>query len=144
MERNTHSNPGCYHSMINYLSELSGISTHKEIRIDDPQKLRSKPKVGYSGKKKSGRLLYSSYNIKVVDKDGNVHPYHNQEKSQRYDQAGIIADHFLVTVRRNIEEFGIKVNPAGKYKDSLGGGWYQMVTMWQVNDQFFADMDCSC
>lgn len=133
MEENTYHNPGCYHSMISYLSEISGISAKKDIEVNSVWNTMK------SGKKK---LKFKSWNITVVDKDGNKYAY-MQAGNKRFDQCGIIADKFIVSVTRNMNEFGIEVKSAGSYKDSLGGGWHQMVQRYQINDKYFAMMDCA-
>lgn len=129
----TQSNPGCYHSMLAYLSELSGISARKEIK---------KNKVIYSLGSGKPKLQFKSWDIIVVDREGNKHSY--MENCKRYDERGIVVDHFLVMVNRSLDEFGIEIEDAGSYKDCLGGGWHQMVQLFKVNDQYFATMDCSC
>jgi hypothetical protein len=30
------------------------------------------------------------------------------------------------------------------YNDSLGGGWYSKAHLYEVNDKYFANMDCTC
>lgn len=132
MDDYTKENPGCYHSMIDYLSEITGISKRKDIRLDNVWMFKS-------GKK---RLRFKSHNITVVDKDGQKHSYIDSQ-NKRFDQRGIVADYFIANITRPIEEFGIEIKSIGTYKDSLGGGWYQNVSMLQINDKFFAMMDCA-
>jgi hypothetical protein len=128
----TYDSPGCYHDALNALARISGISKTKEIRIND-----------LSGLRRGKRLAYRSYDIQVIGKDGKSYAY-MQEGGKRFDQAGIEADHFLVTVNRKMEEFGVKIEPAGQYNDSLGGGWYCKVPRYLIDGQYFADMECTC
>lgn len=133
MEENTKHNPGCYHSALEYLSKLTGTPQTKEIIVKDMSGLRNK-----SGRK----LEYPSRNITVIDREGNRHPYMTTN-SERFDVKGIIADHFIVTVNKRLEEFGVEIKREGTYNDSLGGGWSQNVPMYSINGKYFADMDCA-
>lgn len=130
----TRSNPGCYHSMLRYLSEKTGISLFKEI---EKQQVWATSR--HTGKKK---LLYNSCNIIVVDKGGNRHSYMKNQK--RYDVRGIESSHFLVSVMRDTVEFGLKINDAGNYRDSLGGGWYSNCNLYEVDGKYFATSECAC
>ncbi len=126
--------PGCYHSMLRYLSEKTGISLFKEI-IKQQVWVTSR----HTGKKK---LVYIASNITVVDKEGNRHAFMKDQK--RYDLRGIEANYFAVSVLRDSEEFGIKINDAGNYRDSLGGGWYSNCSLLEVDGKYFATMECAC
>lgn len=131
----TKTNPGCYHSALQYLSEVTGISRTKEIKVKT-----------INGLKQGKRLMYKSYDINVVDKDGNKFAYMQAGKGGplRFDQAGIVADHFIVTVNKSLSEFGVEIKGEGNYKDSLGGGWHQTVSLFSINGNYFANMDCAC
>ncbi len=130
----TKADPGCYHSALKYLSELTGIEIYKEIRKNKLSELRNK-----TGKK----LLYHADSIKVVDANGKKVMY-MQDHCKRFDQCGIIADHFIIEVLKDIKEFGIEIKPEGSYKDSLGDGWYDMVSLYSINGNYFANMECTC
>jgi hypothetical protein len=130
----TKNNPGCYHSMLRYLSEKTGIRMFKEIERQTVW-VTSR----HTGKKK---LMYCSGNIVVVDKDGNRHAYMKDQK--RYDLRGVEASYFLVSVMRTPEEFGVKINDAGNYRDSLGGGWYSNCNLYEVDGKYFATSECAC
>jgi len=128
------SDPGCYHKLIEYLSQKTGISQFKEVI--KKQVWKTSP---HTGKKK---LIYMAANIVVVDKKGNRHAFMKDQK--RYDLRGIEADHFAVSVMRDSDEFGVKVNHAGNYRDSLGGGWYSNCSLLEVDGKYFATMECAC
>jgi hypothetical protein len=128
------SNPGCYHRLIEYLSEKTGISVTKEIVCKTVWK-----KSPHTGKNK---LVYRAYDITVVDKDGQRHPFMENEK--RFDKRGIEADYFIVSITRPVDEFGVKINNAGNYRDSLGGGWHSNCNLYEVDGKYFAMMECSC
>lgn len=130
----TRDNPGCYHSLLRYLSEKTGICLNKEIEVKNVWKTSP-----HTGKKK---LVYRAVDITVVDKDGQRHPFMQDQK--RFDLRGIIADHFICNVPRIISEYGIEVRGAGNYRDSLGGGWYCNCAMFEIDGKFFASMECSC
>lgn len=133
MEENTKQSPGCYHSLLKYLSELTGISETKDIIIKDLKGLRNK-----SGK----RLAYRASHITVVDCSGDKHSYMIDNK--RFDERGITLDHFLVQIRRPIEEFNIELKFEGNYQDSLEGGWSCTISLFSINNQFFApSMECA-
>jgi hypothetical protein len=133
--------------MMKYVSEKTDISLKKQIKVQWVKK---------PGKK----LRFPAQNIIVVDKEGKQHPYMIDSRWEpwgesklyvhgtiRYDKAGIVADHFLVEVYRDVEEFNYPVVPAGKYKDSYtvsDGGGYCMVPKFRVDDKFFAMLDCKC
>lgn len=129
----TKDNPGCYHSLLNYLSGITSIERRKDIIIKNMNGLRQ-------GK----RLKYRSCDITVVATDGNKYSY-MQADSKRFDSVGIVAEYFIVSVNKSIEEFGIKLNNAGGYQDSLGGGWYSKCHLVQHNGNYFVpDMECAC
>lgn len=128
------SNPGCYHRLIEYLEKKTGISANKEIVAKSVWKTSP-----HTGKKK---LVYRAYDITVVDKEGNRYPFMEDEK--RFDKRGIEADYFAVMITRPLDEFGVKINNAGNYRDSLGGGWYSNCSLYEVDGKYFAYMECSC
>jgi hypothetical protein len=135
----TKNNPGCYHSALYYCSEQTGISRTKEVKVKNMAGLRNK-----SGK----QLAYKSDRIFVIDKEGNRFSYMQSGAylgcAKRFDQCGIIADHFMVAIDRPLSEFGLEIKDAGNYNDSLGGGWSQNVSMISINGNYFAYMDCAC
>jgi hypothetical protein len=128
------SNPGCYHRLIEYLAQKTGISANKEIVTKSVWKTSQ-----HTGKKK---LVYRACDITVVDKEGNRHLFMENEKP--FDKRGIEADYFIVSITRPVDEFGVKINNAGNYRDSLGGGWYSNCNMYEVDGKYFAYMECSC
>lgn len=128
------SNPGCYHRLIEYLAQKTGISANKEIVTKSVWKTSQ-----HTGKKK---LVYRACDITVVDKDGQRHPFMENEK--RFDKRGIEADYFAVMISRPLDEFGVKINNAGNYLDSLGGGWHSNCNLYEVDGKYFAMMECSC
>jgi len=42
-------------------------------------------------------------------------------------------------VRKDKKAFKSQPIYAGTYKDCQGGGWYCMVTLWKLNDKYFAN-----
>lgn len=127
-------NPGCYHSLLKYLSEKTGISLKKEVIVKNVWKTSP-----HTGKKK---LEYRAMDITVVDKDGQKHPF--MDNQIRFDKRGIVADHFICNVPRLISEYGVDVRNAGNYRDSLGGGWYSNCALFEIDGMYFASMECSC
>ncbi len=135
----TRKTPGCYHSALNYLSQLTGIEVEKEIEVDSFDKLYQQ--AHKNAMKKKRRLKYKSYNIYPVDANGQRYAF--IEGKKRFDERGIVAVKFMVKVNRTLEEFGIPIKSEGKFNDSLGNGWSQNVPMYSINGNFFADMDCA-
>lgn len=147
MRNYTITNPGCYHSLLSYLSQLSGLSTTEVVKLDYNQVFRTN--------KRGNRIgLFSSYNIDFVIngrsvgylhkqiRKGNVPVLTNGKEDFPYD---VDIDHFLITRNRGIYSFGIDIIDHGKsYNDSIGNGWYSKCRLYQVNDQYFAMMDCTC
>lgn len=145
---NSRHNPGCYHGAIKYLSELSGIPVKKELVFNSVADLCTKDKKGKTVLKYRRRDVW-------VEKDGKRYwmPNKKQFKGGTYQieildgtlfPDGTKWDKVGVEINRQQNEFGIEIKPAGKYQDSLGGGWSQQVKMYEINGKYFADMDCSC
>ncbi len=141
MNKHTRENPGCYHSMLKYLAEIDNLSQHVIDRFDKIEQLYSIPK---NSKTKKTHLKYKSYNIHVIDKQDKEHQFMGLH-GQRFDKTEQIeVSHFNCFRLRQLSEFTTKPTVIGKYKDSLGGGWYSMCTLYQINNQFFVDMECTC
>lgn len=143
----TKENPGCYHQMLKYLSELSGIPITEAVQL---------PYNEVFGVSKKGNKIvkYPSYNINFVIngrlvgyltkvmRKGNIPVLTNGKEDFPYD---VNIDHFIVIRNRDIHSFGVSIIDHNKsYNDSLGGGWYQKVQLYEVNNKYFAMMDCSC
>lgn len=119
--------------MVRYLSEKTGIAQKKDIEFKYIDQLRM-------GKKK--KLRYPSYDVVVVSADGTRYPY-MVDGNKRFDQCGIVADKFVVSVYRKAEEFGIPLQSAGKYKDWEGDGYFS-IPLYKIDDCYFAPgMDCA-
>jgi len=137
MEEYSKDNPACLQAAKRYFSELSGITLTKEIELP-LEKLRTTRHKNAVKTKFKSRLLYSSSDIQVVDKEGNRHAY-MQADNKRYDQCGIEAVSTIVTVPRSINEFDISYESAGQYKDCETGGWYSMIPLFKFNNFYFAN-----
>lgn len=131
----TKQNPGCYHDSLRFLSKLTGIAIRKEIEIDSFDNL-------YEQRGSKRKLKYKSYDIVCVSESGEKFPFF--EKTVRFDQRGLKAVKFIITLNRSHIEFGIPIKNEGTYSDSLGGGWSQNVALYSINGNYFADMDCAC
>lgn len=152
----TKSSPGCYHSALKYLSELTGISKRKELILKDLSETRK-----IHNNKGKSKLIYPARDIfveykgerlwmpKMIDLKGGKRIYifikspsdYSTEielpKDTKFDKVGVV-------INRQLEEFKQEIKNEGMYKDSLGGGWYQDVCLFSVNGNYFAYMDCSC
>ncbi len=142
----TKDNPGCIHQMYAYLRELSGIHSVVTKKMTYKEVFRANAKGNrvcrYPTKDIS--FVIKGENVGYLHKawrKGNVPVLTDGKRDFPYD---VEIDHFLVNVPLKLEEFGIPFQKVGKYKDSLGGGWYSKVDLYQVNDKFFANMDCTC
>jgi len=98
-----------------------------------------------------------SYNVFVQDGD-NIHSYIRRE----YAKGGISVirafeyrqkvaewpldfkfDRIFAKKERTLSEVS-DIQPSGKYKDSLGGGWSSEVDMYVYKGEEYADMECTC
>lgn len=136
---NTYDNPGCYHALLNRLSTTTGITRTKELGLN---KIDSIYRTTKMGKKK---LQYAAAKIKVVVRGaGTVEYYDNGKRwDEKIDKSEFVG--YLVEINRPINEFGIEVLPAGKYKDDCGGGAYYAIQRVLVDGEYFApNMECRC
>jgi hypothetical protein len=140
MEQFTKESPGCYHSMIRYLATKEQTEVYKLLRFNTKQELYASTK----SKKKPFRLKYRSYDIRVIDGNGDSHQFILGQLRYDHPTRNITLDHFIVKVMKGMSDFTTVVKSAGSYTDSLGGGWTQKVSMYKVDDNYFADMDCAC
>lgn len=125
----TLSQPCTWEGARHHLSELSGKSKTKVIRIDTLEELRVK-------KGKKSVLKYPARNITVVDHTGCEHEYHTQKG--RFDQRGIEAIHFFVDIPRKLEEFGFEIEAVdNNYKIDEGGGWHSIGILYHCNGIYF-------
>lgn len=139
MNRNTITNPGCYHSMIHYLSSISNISPYKEMNYYTIE--RAKPLTHNVHFILNGEDLGQ---LRIRYRKGGIQVLTNASNSIDYD-INTKFDRIYKTILRDKDEFGIQITKLStKYKDSLGNGWYSYVDLYQVNDQYFAMMDCTC
>lgn len=132
----TKESPGCYHSLINFLATIESTEQYKVLTFYGMDELYkwNKPKT-------KRKLQYKSYDIQVIS-GTEKHAFIKDNK--RFDVLGITPDKFEVTVLKNVSDFKTQVNHAGSYKDSLGGGWHQTVSLYECNGSYFATMDCAC
>lgn len=141
-------NPGCYHQLLNYLAILEDTPitiTDVYINLND---LYARP----TKRSKHKGLKYKSYNIIVEYDDGTTSPFIlTHHGGQRFDKVinkgrvkHKVAVKFHCTRNKRLTEFKTKPNLVGNYKDSLGGGWYSNCQLYEINGQYFADMECTC
>lgn len=139
MREYTKSNPGCYHSMLNYLSQITGISRTKEVEIPN---IAAVKKFNYS----THFILNGSElgSLQPITKKGGVKVLTTKPMSTLELPIDQVFDRIYIIEDRKPPEFGITPNKAGNYKDSLGGGWYSTVSLLEINGHYFAMMECSC
>jgi hypothetical protein len=140
MAEHTKESPGCYHSMIKYLADKENTDQYKILRINTHQELYTKT----ASRKRPMKLICRSYDLKVIDKEGISHPFIIDQLRYDHVKRAIIPDHFLIKLMKDTTDFTTPVKAAGGYTDCLGGGWTQRVSMYKVDDHYFADMDCAC
>lgn len=132
----TKSSPSCYHGALEYASQITGISARKELSFFKHEYIRTKP-----NSKGKTKLKYYSHDIRVETVCGKIVSYFPSPNT-RFD-ALYEAKRFIVTVNRPLDEFGLEWRNAGQYKDSLGGGWHSMVSLYNHHDFYYADMECA-
>ncbi len=129
----------CYHRMLDYLLELTGISKYKQIDYTSPNNITG----GWNHRlhfildgKDLGQLRpkLRKGGIKVLT---NILTGVDTPRDTKFDR--IYRDLY-----RDPEEFNYLITRAKDYKDCLGGGWSSMIPAYWVNDKLFAAMECSC
>lgn len=140
MREMTFDNPGCYHDALEYCEKKTGIPRNKDIFFDSVEKLYNKPHP--HAQKPKRKLKFKAYDIYVIDANGKSWQFYDNHK--RFDERGIVAKQFRVSVLRPLSEFGVEIKYVKDYQDSLGGGWSSMVSRYQIDDKYFADMECTC
>lgn len=129
----TKENPGCYHSMLKYLSEKTGIPATYEVNVK-PDNFHSD--VFYV-------LRGTTYRLHKLMKKGGIPYLFDQFTHQPLFPLDTKFDRKYVVKNRKPEDFNYPIWKCGTYKDSLGGGWYSKVPLYKVDDQYFAMMECS-
>lgn len=141
MEREyTKENPGCYHSMISYLAKIENTTTTKKVELKDFPKSIKKGGKRYCGISvfKNG-VEYQYIETKMI-KGGVTVRICSNDTAFPIDA---IFDKIIATENKTTEDFKTPINNAGKYNDSLGGGWNCKVPMYEINGQYFAMMECA-
>lgn len=136
MDKYTKQSPGSGYDMYKYLEEISGISSRKEIEIKTIEGLRRKT----ASKVKNKTVLKFQARDIVAVINGERIPYMlGQSQNIRFDaQYKDPPEKFLVSVHRQLDEFGVEISPAGLYNNCLGGGWSEKVQLYRVNGKYFA------
>lgn len=124
----TKDNPGCYHSMLKYLASKTGISETYNIPAKDDD---FHSDVHYI-------LRGTEYRLHKLMKKGGIPYLFDAMTHQPLFPLDTKFDRKYIVKKRKLEDFNYPVHPAGKYKDCNGGGWYSMVPMYRVDDQYFA------
>lgn len=150
-------NPGCWHDLLNYCSELTGLSTRIEKTLQSFDQTRKKLPRGRS------KLMYSSYDIFAETQGVRFYqPLTKQIKGgEKIMYFGVLPegysgsnefpldfkfDRIGVIVRRPVEDYkkaGVVIHAAGNYKDWEGDGYFN-VSRYRINNQYFADLSCNC
>ena len=137
-------NPTCYHRALDHLCMLTGLSKTKEVIINKPEYLRSRPHPHRQNKSSfKTKLLYPADKIRIETECGKTVPYFPQP-NKRFDQCGYVFKSAKVEINKSIKDFPVEVEQCGTYTDCLGGGWTQKVSLYRIGDFYFANMDCSC
>lgn len=106
----TKDNPGDYKSAVEYASKQTGISTHKEIVVPHMKDLYRYRRANKNGM--YGKLKYNADNIRVKAYNETIHPF--MLNGERFDERSpLVPKEFIVTVMRQIEEFGLEVKHEG-------------------------------
>ena len=150
MAKLTKESPGCYHQLLDYLSQKTGIAKYKTLTLIESD-------LYYIDKNGKQKCKYSYKPLKCFNSDGVWH--HPKYSSNRLCEFGKMLDmrkpylsdsefkfdYYTIDIRLNITDFDVKLNKCGKYRDSLGGGWYSDIDLFELDGLYFApDFDCSC
>lgn len=132
----TQNNPGTYYQLLNYLCELDGISPYKLIDLginyvnDRPKQYKFSFLIGI---KDNLVYYFQGLNNDIQTHLGLI------PKDTRFDFICFINDIRL----KDCPSYS-SLNKVGKYKDSLGGGWYSDIDLFEINGLYFApDMETS-
>lgn len=116
---------------VAFMSKLSGIPISYE------QVFPTLDSLCYSTTHKppKRKVIYPAANIKVVTHSGEIVEYYSN--NQRFNEKGIIAKEFIVTMYRKLTDFNVEYSSVGKYKNCEGNGWYCMVELYKIKDHEF-------
>ena len=129
---------GCYHSMLKYMSDLSGISYMKKLSFKSVEE---------SGLSYANHFILNGEDLGALTKiyrKGGILVLTDQFSKSLNIPINTEFDEIFRLVPRKIEEFGIPFQKVGNYTDSLGGGWTCKVPRYRVKDKFFAEIECTC
>lgn len=127
----TKENPASTREAALFMSKLSGISTHWEKTFPTLNSLCRST----AHKPPKRKVMFPAAHIKVVTETGEIVEYYSE--GSRFDQKGIIAKEFRVTMARTLDDFGIEYHGAGRYRDCEKGGWYSMTTLYKIKNHNF-------
>lgn len=141
---------GCYHDMIRYLSEINNVSPYKLIVTDSVEDLyntiRGRKVLKYPSYKITCILhgesyWFLAYTSNRLIKKGD---YPLNTKGEYIKE--MTFDRYEIRLFKSIKDFpDVSIEKCGKYKDSLGGGWYSNIDLVKINSRYFApEMECTC
>lgn len=131
----------CYHGMLKYLAELENTTLTKFIELKAiPENFKKTPYKRSMTKVYKNGIEYGCPTKQHIK--GGLLMYITPEK-QAFP-LDTVWDKIVVEVYKGIKDFKTEIKSAGNYNDSLGGGWSQNVSMYKINDRYFAMMDCAC
>lgn len=130
--------PGCYHDMLDYLSEKTGLSKHVKLSINSVYEIKSF--------NERVHFIYKGVDLGQMVKHqikGGITELRTMDKSISLPMNTVFDEIYEVKFRK-FTDFNYPIEKAGKYKDSLGGGWYSKVDQYKIDDRLFAMMECTC
>lgn len=133
MRQYTKENPGCYHSMLEYLSKKTGIPATYQLNVK-PDNFHSD--VFYV-------LGLTTYRLKKLMIKGGTPYLCDYDTSQPLFPLTTKFDRKYVVKNRKPEDFNYPIWKCGTYRDSHTGGSYSKVPLYKIDDQYFAMMECA-
>lgn len=129
----TKEDPGCYHRMLEYLSNKTGIPVTYELNVGADN---FHSDVIYE-------LRGTKYKLKKLMIKGGTPYLWDQQTNTPLFPLTTKFDRKYVVKRRKPEDFNYPIWKCGTYRDSHTGGSYSKVPMYKVDDQYFAMMECA-
>lgn len=146
MSKLTKESPGCIHQLLKALCDKKNIPYKYKVSYKTIEDASARNK---------------SYNVHVII-DGKQYRYYRKRQikggvfvyelyigdtpTTMIASLNIVFDKIWAIKTRTPVEFTPELHNlhVGKYKDSLGGGWYSNVELYKLDDNYYANMECNC
>jgi len=128
MERGVIEWPANTEETLEFMSRLTGFQQYYFLLYDKEESLYS-----------NGKRKHKVYNIRVMDEWGMVHEFYDQ-KARRdywYHERGIKPVAFIVKARRNLDNYGIRLQQTNKSIKRYEKLWSWKEPIWHLPDHDF-------